>query len=101
LLFLATNQIGIRIYRLIPDAYGGGKPVSAQLLLNYDGVVFWKQTGAIVPNDKDSVSSGPIKILYQSEHELVIEAPSSDGPQTKEKIIRLKTELVDGILPVR
>jgi hypothetical protein len=74
-LCIATYFMATRFYAYVPDGLGGGKPVNARLILNERGASFWKQAGVDVPAEKDSSASVPIRILYQSESELVIKAP--------------------------
>jgi hypothetical protein len=94
--FFTIHKFLEPLYVQVPESIGGGKPVVAQMILNKDGLAFWKQTEALVPEGKESTRTGPIRILYQNEHEFVIKAPYKDG---QEKIIIIKKSLVEGILP--
>jgi hypothetical protein len=92
-------------YPLIPEALGGGKPMTAQIILGKDGFSFWKQAGLIVQTNTDSGNadsnvSGNVEVLYQSEHEIVIRASYKDGGQRILRTIILNKSLVDGIILV-
>lgn len=98
-LFLSMHQIARGIYDKVPEALGGGKPISAELVLNKDGLEFWKQTGALLPPSEGSMCSGRIQILYENDHQLLIKAPYQLNQASSEKIIILDKRLVDGIIP--
>jgi hypothetical protein len=98
-LCVATVAIARRSYVYVPDALGGGRPTNARLLLSERGASVWKQTGVSVSAERDSLVSVPIRILYQSGNDLVVEAPYMNGLRTDVKVVILKKDLVNAILP--
>jgi hypothetical protein len=96
--FIGAYGIATCLYDQIAEGVGGGKPIAAEVVLNKDGMAFWKATGAI-PVGEGSMRTGKVKILYQNDKEIVLRAQYLDGQKTKEKIIILNKTLVDGLLP--
>lgn len=86
------------VYYHIPEAFGGGRPVTAQLSLTEAGKIFWKEQG-LYGSKPPTTNTDPVFIFYQNEHELAITLFNMDGLPAKEKIIILDRSLVDGIFP--
>ncbi len=89
--------IGRLAYPEVSPVFGGGKPQSARLVLNRDGVLVWKQlqlvTGQEVP---DALLTSEIQILYDTETHLVIQAKSEKG---EARILSLDKKLIFSVVP--
>ena len=98
-IFFTTHDYLQNIYVQVPEALGGGKPTIGELILNKDGIVFWRQARLFAGTAPESSSTGQVKILYQSEREFVLQAPYGNGNGKKDRIVIMNKSLVDGVLP--
>jgi hypothetical protein len=110
-----ADQIAHSLYGRIPEALGGGQPIAGRIILNKEGVEFWKEAG-IEKSDPariweifdDTPRSRSARILYQDEHVMVIEvnetAPDLTIPDpiikraTSIKTMILSKSLVDAVI---
>jgi hypothetical protein len=102
-----TSVLSESIYPYVPEARGGGKPVTVKLFLNANGSKFWKRLGAMVCacSDNEFVTTGEVSLMYQSDHEIVVMAYQEDlkkkGPPWIPQLVNMNKSLVDGIQVVR
>lgn len=94
-IYFLVDPIAVLIYGRVPEALGGGKPTTARLIFNKDGLNFWKQTGALPLQGPDSISSSPLQIVYQDDHQMAVITPCRDGTN---RVIVLSKSLVDGFM---
>jgi hypothetical protein len=98
-----TSVLSERVYPYVPEARGGGSPVTVKLFLNADGSKFWKRLGALVCScsDGDFVTTGEVSLMYQNDHEIVVmayrEDPKKKGPPWLPQLVTVSKSLVDGI----
>lgn len=85
-------------YGSIPEGLGGGKPMTATLVLDSQGVTVWEQAGMPLATGTGR-NSQKIKIIYQDDHNLYVEGPYGDPKQAKTKMVIVSRALVDVILP--
>jgi hypothetical protein len=95
-----TYGLSRTIYDKVPEAFGGGQSVPGHLILNKDGVRFWKRiSGKEIGGDAESVVSAYVNILYQNDREMVLRVPVDENGQQQLKLVVLNKSLVDGFLP--
>jgi hypothetical protein len=100
-LTIATFGVAEGIYDKVLPAYGGGKPMAAELILTREGADFWKQAGAVNQPTGDSTSTGLVDIVYENEQNLILKVPYQKGPDRLDKIVVIDKKLVSGILPLK
>ena len=112
----ATFIVAKKIYPKVPEALGGGKPLSGRIILNKEAAEFWVEAGvekSDPPNKTDdtfddTARSRSVKILYQDEHVMVIEVQSTRVTpklgvrgvvkSTQTRTMLLNKSLVDGVI---
>lgn len=93
LLLIGITMYATAIYPYISTAWGGGHKASMMLFPTDRGLAVCKALS--LPLLKNQTVAGPIRVLTESEKELIILVP--DGISEKELAIRLKRELFDAV----
>jgi len=95
-----SYELAFDFYDHVPEALGGGKPMSASLILTKEGVEFWNQIGGEFLCK--CASTGAVLIMYQNEREVVLLTTHTEtelGKWFKRKPVILNKSLVNGIIP--
>lgn len=104
-----TQNIASNIYDYVPDAMGGGEPISACVMLKSEkGAQFWKQAGVTL-EDWDSPlhlfddRTRIVLIVYQDEKIMVVEGRDRNAPKkaAEGRTIVISKDLVEGYMVVR
>jgi hypothetical protein len=98
--FFALSTIGKSIYGHFPEAVGGARPINAELILNRDGAAFWAQTGVVQNSCNGCTRTLPVKIIYQNDEVMVVQAAYTADQHEGQKLVILRKPLVEVILPV-
>lgn len=111
-----TFIVAKKIYPKVPEALGGGKPISGRIILNKEGAEFWLDAGVEKsdPSKKtddtfeDTARSRSVKILYQDEHVMVIDVQTTrvtpklgetgNVKSTQTRTMLLNKSLVDAVI---
>jgi hypothetical protein len=91
---LVLSIVSTRVYGLVPDYVGGGKPVTAELILNLEGSSFWTETESGFLNSQRRTR--PVKIIYQGENEIYVFAPFNEGGKVQERLVIISKRLIEG-----
>lgn len=89
-LLMFLHVIAVNIYAIVPDAWGGGKPMLATLTFNRDGADVWRKADLEI--DPKTDASGFIRIVYQDDRNIYVEAQS-------DHLIIINRSLIDLIRP--
>jgi hypothetical protein len=98
--FFALSTIGKSMYGHFPEAVGGSRPINAELVLNKDGAAFWAQTGVVQNDCNGCTRTLPVKIIYQNDEVMVVQAAYTVEQHKGQKLVILRKPLVDAILPL-
>jgi len=98
--FLSLYNISKLIYGRLPESFGGGRPISAELILNKDGAAFWAQTGAVQNDCNGCTRTKSVNIIYQNDQVMAVQASALVEQHERQKLVIIRKALVDGILPV-
>jgi hypothetical protein len=102
--------ISALFYPHILPAWGGGKPQTAKLILNHEGLAVWKKLPFGIDYDALAKKSGAIsseapsdpfvtdevEVLYETDNQLVIQLK----PEDKHTVATLDRKLISSIIPI-
>lgn len=86
------------LYGSIPEGLGGGKPMTATVIFDPQGVSVWEQAGMPFAAGTKR-NSQKVKIIYEDEHNLYVEGLYGDPKKASAKMVIVSRSLVNLILP--
>jgi hypothetical protein len=84
-------------YRRIDSAVGGGRPKPANLVLNKDGVAFWKLITTPSTTPPDMLVTGYVYVYHETESQLLVRLCECVRPQGD--LVVIDKRMVSGIIP--
>jgi hypothetical protein len=98
-----SHRVASGPYDLIPQVFGGGEPVAAQLVLNQDGVDVWKRIGGEFMCKCDSdVRTGTVVLVFENDRELILAMTfrqTETGEMFSHRPVIINKSLVNAVIP--